>query len=235
MEASHILLHEHSQGAFHLDKFQNAIESFDSNDHKVALAELLKSKVDSPAYRISDDVDLYLQNGLEREHASQIYAATGRNKITSPQRCPGWLCCLLPCLNGTPKMKAYFSSQSESTSVVRSGKRFLIDSEGLVVGDVIQLFSGDCVPADCRIIEVTTKSEDVRFDASVLCGVVDHSQRMVAHGSENCTSDPIVESENICWAGSTVVSGACKCVVLAVGENLLWSRLIKSGRWISKR
>ena len=230
MRASHIKLSESEDGAFFLDKFQNASHEFDQSDHHLQLGELLKAKVDTPKFRVSEDPVQYLKTGLNRQHASQALSQGQRNKVASPQNCPGWLCCLLPCLNSTPKMKAYFSHQSESTTVIRGGQRFLLDSEDLVVGDVIFLFAGDIVPADCRIVENTGK-QPLQFDVSVLCGIVDDSKTVIANGQNESTSDSAVESENMCRAGSVVHSGSCQCIVVSVGQNLLWSRLIKSNRW----
>ena len=234
MNAPHVRLSDSEGGAFFLDKFQNVVREFDQTEHRLQLSELLKAKVDTPAFRVSDDPVKYLRTGLDRLHASQALVQGKRNVVVSPQRCPGWLCCLLPCLDSTPKMTAYHSHLAESTTVLRGGKKFLLASDDLVVGDVIFLFAGDIVPADCRIVEDTGK-QALQFNVSVLCGIVDGSQTIIANGSVQSTSDSVVESENICRAGSLVHSGSCQCIVVSVGDNLLWSRLIKSNRWITPR
>ena len=56
---------------------------------------------------------------------------------------------------------------AEDASVIRDGKHQTVLAKDLVVGDVVTLSMGDRVPADLRLVEV---SSDVRFDRSLLTG-----------------------------------------------------------------
>ena len=140
-------------------------------------------------------------------------------------------------------MLKYFSLQSDSTSVYRSGKRFLIDSENLVVGDVIDLYEGDNVPADCRIVEIKGEHK-LQFNTTVLAGILDdNAPPIITNASVNYEYNDdnsidvssIAKAANICWVGSTVHKGSCKAIVINVGLNTLWSRLITSNRWVEKK
>lgn len=51
-------------------------------------------------------------------------------------------------------MEALKNMQAVACKVLRDGLWTQIDAKQLVPGDVIQLTSGDCVPADIRITEI---------------------------------------------------------------------------------
>ena len=56
---------------------------------------------------------------------------------------------------------------AEEASVIRDGQHQTVPARDLVVGDVVTLSMGDRVPADLRLVQV---SSDVRFDRSLLTG-----------------------------------------------------------------
>ena len=56
---------------------------------------------------------------------------------------------------------------AEDAAVIRDGQHQTIPARDLVVGDVVTLSMGDRVPADLRLVQV---SSDVRFDRSLLTG-----------------------------------------------------------------
>ena len=64
-------------------------------------------------------------------------------------------------------MKSIKSLIAEEATVLRDGKRQTVDARDIVVGDIVCLRVGDRVPADTRLIEV---SSDIRFDRSLLTG-----------------------------------------------------------------
>lgn len=64
-------------------------------------------------------------------------------------------------------MKSIKSLIAEEATVIRDGKGHSIDATDVVVGDLVSLRMGDRVPADVRLVEV---SSDVRFDRSLLTG-----------------------------------------------------------------
>lgn len=64
-------------------------------------------------------------------------------------------------------MKSIKSLIAEDASVIRDGKQVLLPATEIVVGDVVVLGAGDRVPADLRIVQV---SSDLRFDRSLLTG-----------------------------------------------------------------
>ena len=214
-------------------------------DHRVPLVDFLRQHVDSPNEMVSDDIDTYLKNGLKVEIARCMYEQQGPNEVTSPQNCPPILCCLLPCLNNTPKMKAYNNNRSDTATVTRFystggglAKRFLMDSVSLVVGDVITVYDGDLVPADCRIVRVL--NDPMEVDVAVLFGSIGKRQRpmtrtCVGEDSErqggSTTTDSVLEAENVLLTGSRVLSGAALCVVTATGDSTVWSTMVRTQTW----
>ena len=52
------------------------------------------------------------------------------------------------------------------TKVLRNGQTKIIDSEELVIGDIVYLETGSKVPADIRLIDIT----NLKVDESILTG-----------------------------------------------------------------
>lgn len=80
-----------------------------------------------------------LNTGLQLNHAErqQQRQVVGANIIPPPVDCPPWLCCLLPCLLKTKKMKYYQSLQAKVVEV-RGGEWretyiFIVVSPGDIV------------------------------------------------------------------------------------------------------
>jgi len=64
-------------------------------------------------------------------------------------------------------MKSIKHLVAEETTVIRDGKRQIILATNLVIGDIVILSMGDRVPADLRVMHV---SSDLKFDRSLLTG-----------------------------------------------------------------
>jgi magnesium-transporting ATPase (P-type) len=97
--------------------------------------------------------------------------------------------------------------------VVRDGEVREILAEDLVPGDVMVLAEGDHISADARLVE----EAELRIDQSTLTGE--------SHPVKK-TSDPFpetgfsrIEFPNLVFAGTNVVSGTGKAVVIATGMN----------------
>jgi sodium/potassium-transporting ATPase subunit alpha len=64
-------------------------------------------------------------------------------------------------------MKSINNLIAEEAVVIRDGERQTVPAANIVVGDLILLSMGDRVPADMRIVQV---SSDLKFDRSLLTG-----------------------------------------------------------------
>jgi Mg2+-importing ATPase len=103
----------------------------------------------------------------------------------------------------------------DMTTVVRDGKEMSVPRDSLVPGDVIILVPGLIVPADARIVE-----GEVFIDESTLTGEAEpinkNSQKLTVQAEE------IFQATNIVFAGTGVVGGRCKAVVIATGSNTIF-------------
>ncbi len=97
--------------------------------------------------------------------------------------------------------------------VWRDGNKKEIDSEELVVGDVVFLKSGDKVPADGRIIE----SKGLKINEASLTG---ESQAVEKKADDTLPeSAPLSERTNMAFMGTIVEEGRATIVIVAIGIN----------------
>ncbi len=96
--------------------------------------------------------------------------------------------------------------------------------EEVVPGDVVMLSAGDMVPADMRIIE----AKDLFVSQSTLTGESDGIEKMPTVKEKKFRSGSVVELDNICYMGSTVVSGSATGIVFETGNNTYLGTIAKS-------
>ena len=97
--------------------------------------------------------------------------------------------------------------------VWRDGYEKEIDSEELVVGDVVLLRSGDKVPADGRIIE----SKGLKINEASLTGESQAVEKKA--GDVLPESTPLPERTNTVFMGTIVEEGRATIIVVATGIN----------------
>jgi sodium/potassium-transporting ATPase subunit alpha len=100
--------------------------------------------------------------------------------------------------------------------VLRAGKEKDVQGREVVPGDVILLSEGDKVPADARLIETV----GLKVNHAPLTG---ESEPLLRN------TDPfpgeLVESPNIAFAGTTVISGSGRAIVFATGMKTEFGRI----------
>jgi len=97
--------------------------------------------------------------------------------------------------------------------VRRGGKNQKIISNLLVPGDIIILYPGDIIPADCRIIQ----NENLMIDESALTG-----ESSPAAKTSTVITTPVKDffsAHNIGFAGTTISSGKAIGVIIATGVH----------------
>ena len=107
-----------------------------------------------------------------------------------------------------------------STKVVRNGTHMMIDSEYLVVGDIIVLESGSKITADARIIDCI----NLQVDESVLTG---ESSSEIKNNVILPDETILADRCNMLYAGSSVITGRCTAVVVSTGVNTEIGKIAK--------
>ena len=120
-------------------------------------------------------------------------------------------------LSGAQRVRTELSIErlyrmSETFVTARRNRRPVELSSGqLVAGDVVELSVGDVVPADCRILEVTS----CEVDESTLTG----ESLPVVKGAAPTPGVPMADRACMLYEGSSIVAGSVLAVVVAAGED----------------
>lgn len=97
-------------------------------------------------------------------------------------------------------------------NVIRDGQSEQINSSELVIGDIVELESGDKISADLRII----KCHNFQVDESVLTGESLGIQKKEMILEEET---PLAERKNMVYAGTSVITGRALCIVVSTSLN----------------
>ena len=113
-----------------------------------------------------------------------------------------------------------------TSKVIRDGKKKIISSENIVVGDILDFEAGDVVPADCRIIE----SYSLKAEESALTGESVPVTKLIniLQLSDGQKDIPLADRKNMLYSGSTIAYGRGKAVVTAIGMETELGKIAKS-------
>lgn len=98
------------------------------------------------------------------------------------------------------------------TKVLRNGEKIEVESNAIVIGDIVFLESGDKISADMRIIECN----NFTVDESLLTGESINAIKEIGLVKEN---SPLGDRTCMVFSGSTVITGRAKCLVVETGLN----------------
>ncbi len=101
---------------------------------------------------------------------------------------------------------------SDKTVVIRDGHPQLVDSEELVVGDIVELRTGEKISADIRVIEV----ENLKVNKSALTG---ESEPVTVSTAPLPISTPLADRSNMVYMGTFVEMGRGKGIVVATADE----------------
>ena len=110
-------------------------------------------------------------------------------------------------------LQALTSSTEPFAKVFRDGVLKKIRIHQIAVGDIVELKTGDYIPADIRIISCT----NLKTNESSLTGESHSVQKQ--EGLILKSNIPIAEQSNICFSGTTVTGGHATGIVIATGKN----------------
>lgn len=118
-------------------------------------------------------------------------------------------------------LKKLLSSVSVKSSVLREGTFQEIDNANLTVGDIINVNTGDMIPADCLLIEDNSLSTD----ESSLTGETFPVEKVTTKISANTS---LSERKNALWLGTHVISGSGKAVVVNLAKDSEFGKITSS-------
>ncbi|KAF8892581.1 Ca-transporting ATPase [Infundibulicybe gibba] len=112
----------------------------------------------------------------------------------------------------------------DEAKVLRSCQLARIHASELVPGDIITVAVGDKIPADCRIISVSSSS--FRVDQAILTG----ESTSVNKSIESISDMKAVKQDmtNTLFSGTTVVNGTAKAIVVYTGQRTAIGDIHKS-------
>ena len=105
--------------------------------------------------------------------------------------------------------------------VIRGGDEAQVEAEELVPGDVVVLESGNKVPADLRLFQV----KNLLVDESLLTG---ESAAVEKRTGVLKSKIPVPERVNMAFAGTTVISGRGRGLVIATGVSTEVGRIAEA-------
>ena len=118
-------------------------------------------------------------------------------------------------------LEALAQSTEPYAKVYRNGSLQKIRVHNIVPGDVIELKTGDIVPADVRIISCN----NFKCNESSLTGE-SHSV-LKTNKTLKKSNLTISDQENICFSGTSVTSGTAKGIVFATGKSTEIGKIAK--------
>ncbi|KAI4457024.1 sodium/potassium-transporting atpase subunit alpha [Holotrichia oblita] len=104
----------------------------------------------------------------------------------------------------------------KSAFVIREGVYSEIACEELVIGDLVHVKAGFCVPADIRVISCNT----LKVDNSSITGESEPQTRLPIYTDPN----PL-ETANLAFYGTNVVEGSGYGIIIATGKNTLMGHI----------
>lgn len=104
--------------------------------------------------------------------------------------------------------------------IKRNNKEIEVDSNELVIGDIVLLESGNKISADLRIIE----ARNLTVDESILTGESINSVKF-----SNVINDDVslADRKNMLFAGTSVITGRCTAIVVETGVNTEIGKIAK--------
>jgi magnesium-transporting ATPase (P-type) len=110
-------------------------------------------------------------------------------------------------------MKSFKSMLPAQAKVVRDGQQKSVPATELVVGDVLQIGTGDIVPADMRLIW----TQDCKVETSSLTG----ESLPLTCSLKSPNTPKIEQARNVCFNSSKCLEGESWGVVFATGDRSL--------------
>ncbi|KAL3311739.1 Sodium/potassium-transporting ATPase subunit alpha-1 [Cichlidogyrus casuarinus] len=113
-------------------------------------------------------------------------------------------------------MDSFKKMVPQQAVVIRQGQKLEIRADHLVVGDLVEVKSGDRIPADIRVL----KADSCKVDNSALTGESEPQSRLA-----QCTNDNPLETKNLAFFSTNCLEGTCTGIVVFCGDNTVMGRI----------
>jgi len=90
-----------------------------------------------------------------------------------------------------------------------------VERSTIIPGDIVLLSSGDLIPADCVVLEANS----LLISQSVLTGEVLPVEKAPREDDQEANDQDVINSRNICLAGTSVSCGDGKVLVVNTGDG----------------
>lgn len=151
-------------------------------------------------------------SGLNPHEVTERRRSYGENVISLPL---GRKKCHVGCMSGHYLEEFINHLSNRFISVVRKGMEPFIELQGsrLVPGDIIFLIVGDIVPADIRLVE----ADGFEVDQHIFTGLNESVKKSATLEGGISAIISVIGLTDICLAGSVVVGGKARGVVVSTG------------------
>ncbi|KAI3389795.1 hypothetical protein SNEBB_001941 [Seison nebaliae] len=113
-------------------------------------------------------------------------------------------------------MESFKNMVPQFALVLRQGEKKNLRAEELVIGDIIDIKSGDRIPADIRVL----KAQGLKVDNSSLTGESEPQSR----GPDNTNDNPL-ETRCLAFFSTNCVEGNATGLVIRCGDNTVMGRI----------
>ncbi|MEQ2303496.1 Sodium/potassium-transporting ATPase subunit alpha-1 [Ameca splendens] len=113
-------------------------------------------------------------------------------------------------------MESFKNMVPQQALVIRDGEKKSINTEEVVVGDLVEVKGGDRIPADLRIVS----AQGCKVDNSSLTGESEPQTR-----SPDFTNDNPLETRNIAFFSTNCVEGTAIGIVINTGDRTIMGRI----------
>ncbi|ORM41717.1 putative calcium-transporting ATPase [Babesia sp. Xinjiang] len=119
--------------------------------------------------------------------------------------------------NAEQALEALKKLQPTVASCLRNGKWVTVDAVDVVMGDIIRLRTGNKIPADVRICNISSTS--LSCEQSQLTGESRNVAKVSKALPKSMKGCEIQEKTNLLFCGTTVSAGSCVGIVVATGMS----------------
>ncbi|KAJ3030919.1 UNVERIFIED_CONTAM: P-type ATPase [Siphonaria sp. JEL0065] len=121
-------------------------------------------------------------------------------------------------------LEALLTLSVPKATVIRDGKQEVIDSAGLVPGDLVVLEEGEAVPADLRLCEVS----QLDIIEAILTGESVGTEKSIRTIRKKTRKIPLTDCKGSAFMTTVVARGRGKGIVVRIGEHTEIGRISKA-------